>query len=120
MSKDIPDHEADKFLNWLCWTWAQDGERFYPPDETAEECIEAVRDGYEEEYSGFLLSFELTKAFSWEEGQHARAYDEARFKFKDAENWGFDPVERAARYHYNEVWTEDNNVEKMDWEWYNE
>jgi len=36
--------DSDDFIQWLCWMWAQDGERFYPPDETAEECTENLTD----------------------------------------------------------------------------
>jgi len=103
MSEDKPDNTMDEFLNWLCWMWAQDGERFYPPEQTAKECIDDVRENYEAAYDDLELKIQLLGAFEWEKGQHARAYTEAVSKFRDASHWGFDPIERA--------------VDPIDWSW---
>lgn len=111
------DYSADEFLDWLCWMWAMSGERFYPPDETAKECIEAVRENYEENYSGDELERELERAYEWEKGQHSRAYTEAVDKFRDAANWGFDPIERAAREHRNLMEEAGGEIDPIDWSW---
>jgi len=111
------DHTADEFLSWLCWTWATDGQRFYPPEETADECVEAVRENYEKNYEGEKLETELLKATSWEKGQHSRAYTEAVSKFRDAANWGFDPIERAAREQHDLRQRSEDYDEEIDWSW---
>lgn len=117
MNEDKPDNTADEFLNWLCWMWATSGDRFYPPDETADECIEGVIENYEERYDGFLLSLKLLEAREWERGQHARAYTEAVSRFKDAHHWGFSPMERAAREHRDLMERADGEVDPIDWSW---
>lgn len=77
--------EPDELVDWLCWVWATDGERFYPPDETADECSAAIAHPDDE-------------PLAWERGYHARAYGEAVERFADLEASGVDPVERAERY----------------------
>lgn len=111
MSEDKPDNTADEFLNWLCWMWAQDGERFYPPKRTAEQCVENIFDEVEPD------SAEYKEALSWEVGQHSRAYTEAVSKFRDAHHWGFNPMERAAREHRDLMKRADGEVDPIDWSW---
>jgi len=111
--------ESNEFLNWLCWVWAQDGERFYPPDETAEACVANVRENYAEKYSNIRLDMELERAYQWEVGQHSRAYEEAVMKFKHAHNRDIDPVERAAREH-RELMEDNESLEPIDWTWLTE
>lgn len=118
MSDSDHDYSAEEFLDWLCWMWAQDGERFYPPDETAAECVGAVYENYADEYDGARLRYEIVKAYQWEKGQHSRAYMEAYDKFQDLENWGFDPVERAAREHRDLMERADGEVPPLDWSWW--
>lgn len=117
MSEDKPDNTADEFLNWLCWMWAQDGERFYPPKETAAECIENVKENYEDHYDDLKLDLKLVEAYQWEVGQHSRAYTEAVSKFRDAHDWGFSPMERAAREHRDLMERADGEVDPIDWSW---
>lgn len=112
MDEDTPDYTADEFLDWLCWMWATDGERFYPPERTAEKCVESVSEEYGEE------SAEYHEALQWETGQHARAYSTATMRFKDMNSWGFDPVERAAREHRDLMERSDGKVDPIDWSWW--
>lgn len=78
--------DMDDLLNWLCWSWATDGERFYPPDETVHECVKNIEKADDE------------TAQAWEEGYHARAYADAVERFEDLEARGFDPVERTKKH----------------------
>lgn len=39
------EHTAEEVLDWICWSLVVDADTWYPPDETAEECIEALREG---------------------------------------------------------------------------
>jgi len=110
--------ESEDFLNWLCWMWAQDGERFYPPEETAVECVDAVRDEYEENYSGYMLTTKLAQAYQWEVGQHSRAYTEAVTRFRDCARRDFAPIERAAREQHDLRKKADDDYDKqIDWSW---
>lgn len=102
MSEQEPD--ADEMLDWLCWVWATDGERFYPPDETAKECVEAVEKEGDSE------------ALAWEEGYHSRAYVDAVERFDDLETRGFDPKARAER-HIREARDRDLDLPAIDWSW---
>lgn len=70
MAKD--DREM---LEWLCWRFAIQGERFYPPEETAEECMDIFEDMYEGE--------DLVYHTGVERGQHARAWTDAMVFFED-------------------------------------
>lgn len=102
----------DELLDWLCWCFAMDGERFYPPDETAEECLEA--------FEGNDGDFDVDeRRRGVEHGQHSRAYMTAVMFFEDLENWGYDPKARAER----EIETsKDDGLElpDIDWEWYDD
>jgi len=89
-----------EILDWLCWKFATDGERFYPPDETAEECIES-------------MDVDSDRKKGSEYGQHYRAYGEAREFYSQMEKRGFDPKARAKR-HMDES---DLDLEPIDWEW---
>lgn len=104
---DVLDDQphAEEVLDWLCWGWATDGERFYPSKETAEECIEGVDKAGDEE------------ALAWEEGYHSRAYTEAVERFDDLEARGFDPVQRTER-HIGEARDRDLDLPDIDWEWW--
>lgn len=99
------DLTPDELLDWLCWAWATDGERFYPPDETAHECVEAVEKNGDGE------------AHAWEEGYHSRADTEAVERFDDLEARGFDPVKGAER-HIEEARDRGLDLSDIDWEWW--
>lgn len=89
------------FLDWLFWYTGSTGDRFYPPDETAEEYINEFDD-----------SDDYAKGVEF--GQHARAFNDAVDLFEDARAHGLNPVERAQRYEReNEVAGND----RVDWEW---
>lgn len=100
----MTDQKANELLDWLSCIWATDGERFYPPDETAQECAEAVEKGDDDE----------TLAF--EEGYHSRAYTEAVGRFDDLQRRGFDPVERTER-HITDARTQGLDLPDIDWTW---
>lgn len=107
MDEDIPDYTADEFLDQLCWMWARDGERFYPPEQTARECMEGAEID--------VGTPEWNQAFNREYGEHSRAYIEATMKFEDALHWGFDPIERAAREHRDLMERATVKIDPIDW-----
>lgn len=108
---DEPTYTAEEFLDWLCWSRAMDGERFYPPDETAAECIEH----FEESDSEIVEVTERSRGREY--GSHARAYMDAVDFFEDAENWGFDPKARAERY-IEEAREDGSDLPEIDWAWW--
>ena len=57
-------------------------------------------------------------ARGWELGQHSRAVLHAREHFRHANNRGFDPVERAARYHRDLMQEAEKPLDPIDWSWY--
>jgi len=108
----MKDHKET--LEWLCWKFAKDGERFYPPDETAEECMGAVEELYEER-----TEMSYREGFGVEKGQHSRAYTTAVEFFVDMKRKAYDPVEMAE----NEVERSRENgldLPGIDWEWLEE
>lgn len=106
------DRTPDELLDWLCWMWALDGERFFPPDETAEECMVAVAETYEGQSDEDRI-----KAKGWEHGQHARAWTEAVERFHDLEARGFDPKARAER-EIARAREDGLDLQDIDWEWW--
>lgn len=115
------DYSADEFLDWLCWMFATEGERFYPPKETAWECVEALMGTFEDTYEDDTeLMLKVLESYHWEEGQHGRAWMTATMFFDDAYRWGFDPVMRTER-HIEEA-REDglDDLPDVDWEWLRE
>jgi len=96
------DSEAGDLLDWLCWMWAQEGERFYPPDETAQEMAIGRGDVTDEFDCGMLY------------GTHTRAYTTAVERFMDLENRGFDPRERAEHH----IEDSDLDLPPTDWSWW--
>lgn len=95
----------DEALDYLCWTWATQGERFYPPRETAEECVDALL----EESDTQQYKEEALK----EEGQHMRAFTDALDNFRTLERIGYDPKARAERYA--EQSPNDISIDSWDW-----
>ena len=96
---------VDDLINWLCWCWATDGERFYPPDGTAQECLENIEKANDE------------TAQAWEKGYHARAYTEAMERFEDLKARGFDPVGRTEK-RLEQVRDRGLNIQDIDCEWW--
>jgi hypothetical protein len=94
------DRTVDEMLDWLCWDVADTAARFYPPQESTQECVDAMdveRDSMAGEY---------------EYGTHMRALQDAVAIFDDLQRFGFDPKGRAQR----EVAR--NDLPEIDWEWY--
>jgi hypothetical protein len=96
-------YTPDELLNWLCWERALTGELFYPPDESAQECLEAV-EGVTDYRRG------------WEEGYHARSYSEAVQFYRDLEARGHDPVDRANR-GIEQARARGLDLDPIDWTW---
>lgn len=103
-----PERTADEMLDWLCWSFYYTGERFFPPEETAEECIEAAKeDGrWDEEEHEYREGMEY--------GKHGRAWSESVEFYDQMVSRGFDPVRRTHR-HIEE--SELDLPEADDWEW---
>jgi hypothetical protein len=106
-----PIVSEEELIDWLCWMWAVDGQEFYPVEETAQECMNTVRDKYED-------SMKLENVRGWEEGYHERAVEEATIRLHDLEQRGFDPVERAAREQREVMKRSDGEYIGLDWTWY--
>lgn len=102
------DTDLDELLNWLCWTHATTGERFYPPDETARECIDAL--------SNETDSPRHEKKYAQEYGQHGRAWGDAIEFFDDLYGHGLDPVYRA-NYYVEQARAEGDDLSRIDWAW---
>lgn len=103
---------ADELLDFLCWLWATDGERFYPPDGTAESCIEHFEKEAERN-----PDIEVTERSRGEEhGYHAAMYWTAVERFSYLNRMGFEPKKRAEREI--ERSREDGlELEDIDWGW---
>lgn len=82
--------DDERFVDYMCWYFAGNGERFYPPNETAEKCVESLHGapGIEEDRE---------KLLAMEKAEHARAYENAVVFFEIVERRGDDPVFRACR-----------------------
>lgn len=101
----------DEFLDWLCWSTALDGERFFPPRETAGECMDGVGHVYEDNDD---MVWE--EGLAWEVGQHARAWSDAVELFVSMQRRGFDPVERAERY-ITRAHRDGQDLSDIGWSW---
>lgn len=108
LDKEDTTCSTDEFLDWYCWCVATTGERFYPPSETADECIEWCRDEDDAEVTEYSEGVE--------HGQHGRAYGDAVEFFTDMKYRGFDPVMRAER-EIERARNDDLDLPDMDWEW---
>ena len=42
MTQEITDSEYDINIGFLCWTLICDRNRWYPPEQTAQECVDAI------------------------------------------------------------------------------
>lgn len=100
MSDDKP--EAREVLKAMCWELATEGDRFFPPDETAEECINQWEDAPGEVDDHFR---------GVEHGQHSRAWTMATYYFSQIEKTGYDPKALAKEY------AEDRGLPELDWGW---
>lgn len=115
------DKSADEMLDWFCWSYATLGERFYPPEETAAECVEALS----ENHLGSGETDEMTVwkyhgAYNYEEGQHYRVLLEANEFYRDMETFGFDPKGRAKREVHRARENGLDNVAMPSFDWLNE
>lgn len=105
------DRSVDELLDWLCWMWATDAERFHPANETADECMVAHYGEDEEEWD--------PRIHGLERGQHGRAVSTAVERFKALEQRGFDPKARAQR-EIERSRKEGVELDDIDWTWYDE
>lgn len=103
-----------RYLDFLCWSLAMDAADFYPPKETAAECMGALPD---DRYTAGTV--EEAEAFGWEYGQHSRVVAEAANRFKEMEERGLDPRGRAER-EVERSREEGLDVADLDWAWYEE
>lgn len=128
----MSDMTNDELLDRLCWLHASDAERFFPPDETADECIEHFEEAMEEGITSETQTFDGDEYVSYdneakirvtdksrgsEYGAHGRALNNAVRFFKELENAGLDPKARAERYNKESI-PEDEEVPDLDWTWY--
>ena len=92
--------DAEETLQWLCWCYATSAERFYPPKESAKQCLE-----------GFDVDSDFERGKH--HGTHIRALNEADDFFRKLELCGFDPQAMAER----ECKT-NQRLPEIDWSWY--
>lgn len=109
----MSDKSADEMLDYLCWYFATEGMNFYPPEETAEDCMDSVEDMYEKRSEDDWI-----ESFGWERGQHSRAWTTATEFFVQMDTYGFDPVMRAEReQRRTNAQIEGEGLRDLDWEW---
>jgi len=96
--------DAQETLQFLCWKFATDGDRFYPPKETANECCEEL--DTDDEYVKGL-----------ENGQHGRAWGEAVNFFEKLRVRGYDPVSLAQQEQADLRGRSEAYSEELSWEW---
>jgi len=106
---------TDMTLDWLCWERATSGERFYPPEETAVECVEALTGSDED-----VEHAEFDPSLDKEVGQHQRAWLEAVEFFDSLQARGYDPVARVERHIAYSRIIRDLDLPRIDWEWLRE
>jgi len=111
--EEDPSVSLDEFVNWYCWRIATSGERFYPPDETAEECIAHFE--AEQEESEAINVTDISRGQEY--GEHARAWTNAVEFFSDMAKHGFDPVARAEKYVESTQDGDCPELDGIDWEW---
>lgn len=109
------NEDTDDFVDWLCWMWAQDLQRFTPPDETALDCVKNATQHRERDY--MLPAVDDFLAYEWELAQHQRAANEAKMKLDDAKQWGMNPIERAEREHSALQERASSEIDDLDWEY---
>lgn len=93
-------------LDKLCWSFAFSGERFYPYDLTAAECIDTFEEADGVDVSEFARGQEY--------GKHGERWEASVEFFDTMEMHGYDPIERAERYR------EKNDLPEIDYTWYND
>lgn len=109
---DEPDYSEREALEYLCWSNATSAERFFPPEETAIECMAAHSEVYEEHDD-----MDYDEGLAWEMGQHGRALSDAAEFFDDLVVRGFDPV-RMAEQHIEDAREEGlDGLPDIDWDW---
>lgn len=99
------DTTEREMLEYLCWKYAHMGSRFYPPDETAEECIEAL----------FSDDGAIDTQVGIESGKHSRAYTDALEFFDTLQKRGFDPVQMTLDYIEDTRKSEGVDLAGIDW-----
>lgn len=104
------DRSPDELLDWLCWENAMTAERFYPPDETAAQCIGDV-----ESDENPVSDREIGS----EEGYHRASWLSAVAFFEDLERLGYDPRARTEREIENAA-DRGLDISTPDWTWYDE
>lgn len=98
--------DADEFLTWYCWERAVTAAGFYPPEESAENCLEQFEEWDEKDKIA-------------EEATHHRALTECWEFFSSAEARGIDPKARADQYVAKRQ-EEGVDLPEIDWTWYHE
>lgn len=107
----------DEFLNWYCWVTATNGERFFPPEKTADGCMEQQVESYAERNTTDEMSvWQFVEAYGWERGQHGRAWADAVEFFVAAKRHGLDPVGRAER-EIDNARDDGLDLPDIDWTW---
>lgn len=110
---DEPDPTCTEteLLDWLCWYYAGMAERFYPPEETAAECADAILDADDMDRDESTVHLK-------ERAMHYRALDDAIEFFRDLERRGFDPRGRAEREIARARANGLEDLPAINWTWY--
>jgi len=112
-SNTMNEHE---FLKWLCWERAKTADRFYPPDETAEETHQVKLDESDEELTERQIELDKEHEMVY----HSTMLQEAVEFFVDARTRGIDAIGMAESEHRELQERADDEVEDIDWSFYDE
>lgn len=120
---DGTEHEqvltVDEYLDRLCWLVGSRCDRFYPPDETAQECIESFEETAAENED---VSPPDEADIGNEYGYHTASFIHGAELFQDMYTYGFDPKERAQRDIERAVEEHDLDGDALaiDWTWWDD
>ena len=108
------EKRADEYLDYLCWSWANQGETSFPPDEQASKSISSLYGDDE------LTEAERERALSRERAYFTYTYYESVTRFLHMKKSGFDPIQRAEREVERTREEHDEDFPAIDWEWLTE
>lgn len=87
-----PEQSIEDLLDWLCYIYADQGEKIHPPDETAREYVESSG------AADYFTDTEVSGIVASKTTDHQGILWESQAFFKHLEDFGYSPEERARRY----------------------
>lgn len=101
--------EPQEVLEKIALDLALTAQNFFPPKETAENCMHG-----DEEYYGSVERYNYVLGV--ENGEHSRAVTEASFVYEKMYEAGYDPVELAEN-ELQRTRDEGLDLDDVDWSW---